>query len=142
MQLKPSKMEDIRGIEEPILNDPSSIVAIRDWGRAMKAYGEQAQRYNDHVEFLSRRGEADHSIEPVCEAVAHEVRRATSKHPSLMASLHEARSIIQEEFREFCDEMELQTIDPDKVREELIQTAAMCVRAICELGHNGFAGNK
>lgn len=72
-----------------------------------------------------------------CEEVFAEVTRVGSLHPP-MASPQEALGIIQEEFNEFA--LEVYRFNPRKGRDsrpemkaELIQLAAMCVRAIADL---------
>lgn len=73
--------------------------------------------------------------------VYNEVTRAIKLHKPL-ASLHEAHSVIAEEFDEFWDfvKMNPKKMNDDAraewrkhIREELIQTAAMCVRAVYDL---------
>jgi hypothetical protein len=67
--------------------------------------------------------------------IADEVIRARSLWPP-MHSLHEAYAVILEEF----DEVKAETFkrqnqrDAAAVRKELIHTAAMCMRAILDLG--------
>lgn len=75
-------------------------------------------------------------IKDILESIRLEVVRAIVKHPKPLVSLHEAHSVIREEFDEFWDEVKKQRPDPNKVREELIQTAAMCLRAIFEVLDN------
>lgn len=66
------------------------------------------------------------------DAVAYELAAAQSKHPP-MHSLHEAYAVILEELDEFWDEVRAQEYDPGDAGHELIQTAAMCLRAFVEL---------
>ena len=65
-----------------------------------------------------------------------EARRAAQKHPP-MHSHHEAYAVIAEEFnKEYWDEIcKGGSIprDPAALRLELIQTAAMCLRALSDL---------
>lgn len=72
-----------------------------------------------------------------CEAVATEVSRAQQLFPG-MVNPHEALAIIQEEFHEFRAEVyrfnlrKNQDSRPE-MKTELVQLAAMCVRAIADL---------
>lgn len=69
-------------------------------------------------------------------AVAEELNRARSLHPVAMNSAHEAYAVIAEELDEFWEEVRARRSDRNRLnmREELLQTAAMCVRAITDLG--------
>jgi hypothetical protein len=81
----------------------------------------------------------------VCRDVFAEVERAMELYKGIV-SLHEAKAVIEEELDEFWD---LVKQNPKKLndlhrkirarglREELIQTAAMCVRAIVDLDLGG-----
>jgi hypothetical protein len=66
--------------------------------------------------------------------VAAEVGRAMELH-SPMNSAHEAYSVILEELDEFWEEVRKKREErqPDAMRTELVQIAAMAVRAICDL---------
>jgi hypothetical protein len=64
----------------------------------------------------------------VLSSVAVEVTRACSKH-SPMASHHEAYAVILEEVDEYWEEVKKRQPDRERLREELIQIAAMAVRA-------------
>lgn len=80
-------------------------------------------------------------VDRIAQDVANEVRRAVQIHAPIH-SLHEAKAVIEEEFEEFWD---LVKVNPKKLsaddqerriatmRNELIQTAAMCVRAVHDL---------
>lgn len=61
--------------------------------------------------------------------VAAELDRARAKHPGCMRNKHEAYAVILEELDEFWDEVRSQQEDRDAQLKELIQTAAMCMRA-------------
>lgn len=67
--------------------------------------------------------------------IAEEVERARKLWPP-MHSLHEAYAVILEEFKEVEAETfkRQNTRDAAAVRKELIHTAAMCMRAILDLG--------
>lgn len=69
------------------------------------------------------------------EAVDHEAIRATQKHPP-MNSHHEAYAVILEELDEYKAEVWKQTKarDRENMRTELIQLAAMALRAAVDLG--------
>ena len=68
----------------------------------------------------------------LCDVQA-EVIRAQAKHPRPFSSLHEAHSVLREEFDEFWDEVKKQHTDKSATRTELVQVAAMAVRALVEL---------
>jgi hypothetical protein len=85
--------------------------------------------------------EQKREVTRVTDEVGGEVARAMSIHAGIV-SLHEAKAVIEEEFDEFW---ELVKVNPAKIpiedrdsrlqglRKELIQTAAMCIRAIVDL---------
>ena len=75
------------------------------------------------------------------EDIRDEVARAVNLHGPIH-SLHEAHSVIEEEFDEFWEQVKInprklyeddQKVRLRKIREELIQVAAMCVRTIIDL---------
>ncbi len=69
------------------------------------------------------------------EQITREMMRATRKHKP-MASWHEAHSVIEEEFDEFWDEVKKGGSVPrdyPALRTEVIQLAAMCLRALHDL---------
>ena len=79
--------------------------------------------------------------ERTCREIENEVKRATQIHRG-MNSLHEAYAVILEELDEFWEQVKVnpRKLSPDeqalrlaRIRNELIQTAAMCVRAIGDL---------
>lgn len=81
-------------------------------------------------------------IEGVCSAVNTEVNRAMKLHRG-MNSAHEAYGVILEELDEFWDEVkvnpkklhpELAVKRLENMRTELIQIAAMAIRAVHDLG--------
>lgn len=68
-------------------------------------------------------------------AVYAEASRAADKHPP-MHSHHEAYAVILEEFEEYWAEVQKggsKPRDPEALRTELIQTAAMCLRTLHDL---------
>lgn len=70
----------------------------------------------------------------ITEAVEAEVTRAMSLHAP-MNSAHEAYAVILEELDEFWEECRKRRSqrDPQNMRMELVQVAAMAVRAIHDL---------
>lgn len=72
------------------------------------------------------------SFDKILGLVDAEVRSASSKHPKLN-SAHEAYAVILEELDEFKMEVWRRKKDKLAMRKELIQTAAMCVRALHDL---------
>lgn len=70
----------------------------------------------------------------VLEEIRNEDERAYSKHADLN-SLHEAYAVILEELDEVWDEVKKKSGERDlqAVRQELIQVAAMAVRAILDV---------
>jgi hypothetical protein len=73
-------------------------------------------------------------LEGAMNAVRDELSLAMAKHPA-MTNAHEAYAIILEELDEFWAEVKSQghQRSPEKMREELLQTAAMAIRAIVDL---------
>ena len=74
------------------------------------------------------------NINTAMNDVLHELDRACAKYPP-MKSAHEAYAVILEEIEEFWDETRKRDDKRDLVamREELIQIAAMAMRAIEDL---------
>lgn len=73
--------------------------------------------------------------EQVADDVYQEFARATRKHTP-MHSHHEAYAVIKEEFDEYWQEVQKggsKPRDPEALRTELIQTAAMCLRTLHDL---------
>jgi hypothetical protein len=73
-------------------------------------------------------------LNKILNEVFSEARRAASMFPP-MNSPHEAEAVIREEFDEYWDEVKRHSMNKQRdtrprQREELIQLAAMCVRAI------------
>jgi hypothetical protein len=87
---------------------------------------------------MSRLSEAKNvNIEHILFEVGQEVKRATQLHKA-MNSPHEAHSVIEEEFDEFWDEVKRFNLPKGRdsrpqMREELVQLAAMAVRAITDV---------
>jgi len=68
----------------------------------------------------------------LAEELDDELRRAIIKH-GRMNSRHEAYAVILEELDEFWDEVRAQEINGARCRHELLQVAAMALRAIKDL---------
>jgi len=81
---------------------------------------------------------ADSIISSYLMRIRMELERALRKHPRPLKSLHEGHSVIREEFEEFWDEVKAQNLTAHSVELELVQTAAMCLRVLVELGPFGF----
>lgn len=73
-------------------------------------------------------------IRAIAEQTVAEIFRAMQLHSS-MSNAHEALAVIEEEVFEFKLEVykKQSARDPLKMRSELVQTAAMCIRAIHDL---------
>ena len=77
------------------------------------------------------------TVQEVAEEIVAEASRASALFPP-MNSPHEAAAVIREEFDEYWDEVKKHnTSKPDRdtrprQRDELIQLAAMCIRAITD----------
>ena len=71
------------------------------------------------------------TITDVLNAVQFELARATAKFPP-MRSAHEASAIIREEYEEFWEAVKEDDAPYTKFR-ELVQIAAMCVRAVRDI---------
>jgi len=79
-------------------------------------------------------------LDNILDDVRLELWRAIDKHAP-MNSLHEAYSVILEELDEFWDEVKKKSHerDPGKIHAELIQVAAMAVRAIYDVSERKAA---
>jgi len=64
--------------------------------------------------------------------VLEELRRAQASHAP-MGTVHEASAVIREEFDEFWEEVKHKQHDKGALRCELVQVAAMCLRAVVDL---------
>jgi truncated hemoglobin YjbI len=67
--------------------------------------------------------------------VGNEAQRAAAKHRP-MHSHHEAYAVIKEEFDEYWLEVQKggsKPRDPEALKLELVQTAAMCIRTLTDL---------
>ena len=78
---------------------------------------------------------AEQMLSGVLAEIGVELRSAVQKHASLN-SAHEAYAVIAEELDEFWEQVKLKREHRNhfEMRRELIQTAAMCARAIIDLG--------
>jgi hypothetical protein len=92
---------------------------------------------------VERRMKMDPDVRKFTDEVAVEVTRARRLHKG-MVSLHEAKAVIEEELDEFWELVKVnpKKLDPEhqerrmkELRQELIQTAAMCVRSIMGTCH-------
>ena len=68
----------------------------------------------------------------VIDQVRAEIHVARGKH-SDMKSRHEAYAVILEELDEVWAEVKRKDCEPAALRDELVQTAAMCIRAVTDL---------
>ncbi len=77
-------------------------------------------------------------IDGILSSIEEEVERAQKLHPPIH-SLHEGYAVIAEELDEFWEQVRLKAErrDPEAVRNELIQTAAMCVRTLLNVRIEG-----
>ena len=64
------------------------------------------------------------------KALDDELVRARTKFPRKYASGHEAYAVIREELEEYWEHVKADTYMTPGAKKELIQIAAMCVRAI------------
>ena len=78
---------------------------------------------------------AEHLLSGVLTEIGVELRSAVQQHAS-QNSAHESYAVIKEELDEFWDEVKKKREQRSSalMRRELIQTAAMCARAIIDLG--------
>jgi hypothetical protein len=81
-------------------------------------------------------------VSEIAKQIEGEVNRAMVLHPGTFRNHHEAHSVILEEFEEYWEQVKInprklsveeRLVRENRIRAELIQTAAMCVRAIVEL---------
>lgn len=77
-------------------------------------------------------------LQVVMIEIAEELRRA-QKHHAPMASAHEAKAVIEEEFDELWDEIKLRQSKRSmkRMRKEAIQLAAMAARFILDVVEKG-----
>src|SRR5208337_3204987 len=90
---------------------------------------------------MSMTAEKANNIRFIVGEVLNEVMRATQMYLPLN-SPHEAHSVIEEEFDEFWDEVKAYNLRKGRdtrprMREELIQLAAMAVSAVTDVIDNG-----
>lgn len=83
----------------------------------------------------------DRTMAALLTEIQWEVERA-KKHGEKFASLHEAYAVILEELDEVWDltRMKRRDRDPNEIRKEMVQIAAMAVKAIQSL--DNFVGGK
>ena len=63
-----------------------------------------------------------------------EIKSARAKHPKPFGSPHEAYGILAEEVAEFFDEVRRKRVRKSEMKKELLQVAAVAVRAVEDLG--------
>lgn len=83
-----------------------------------------------------QRGKRQALVSEIMETTAlvqAELHEAMLKHPTGMRGVHEAYAVILEELDEVWDEVKAKKPDLEKMRKELVQVAAMAVRAIIDL---------
>ncbi len=95
---------------------------------------------------MSITAEKANNIRHIVGEVLNEVMRASSMYLP-MNSPHEAHSVIEEEFDEFWDEVKAYNLRKGcdtrpRMREELVQLAAMAVRAVTDVIDNGKADRR
>ena len=73
--------------------------------------------------------------------VRAELGRARAHHGP-MRGVHEGWAVIYEELDELWDEVRAKKLNPDKLRKEALQTAAMCVRFIEDVVDPMIVGDK
>ena len=90
---------------------------------------DEIERLQSEEPWSGIEGENMREAEQFLTEVRSEVRRAETIHKPIN-SLHEGYAVILDELDEFWEEVRKKADqrDPMAVREELIQTAAMCVR--------------
>jgi hypothetical protein len=78
---------------------------------------------------------ADPAVEEGLDYIKEELYAAWRSYPRPFVNAHEAHSVIAEEFAEFWDEVRRKPGDRNssRCRRELVQLAAMCLRALCEV---------
>lgn len=79
-----------------------------------------------------------HSVDYILLEVRRELLTAMKQNAPLNSS-HEAYAVIREELDEFWDEVKKKRSerDPELMKKELIQVAAMAIRAIHDVKPNG-----
>jgi len=66
------------------------------------------------------------------DEVCAELIRAVGRHPTF-ASSHEGWAVMREEMDELWDEVRKRNSDPDRMRAEAIQVAAMAIRFVLDV---------
>lgn len=69
-------------------------------------------------------------VNPIIEAIREEFFRAAAKHGLYNNSYHESYAVILEEVDELWDEIKKKKHDDDRIKEEAVQIAAMCIKLI------------
>jgi len=118
--------------DQPLVPDSNKHKSIREVNKN-KLELESSEKFTD-IGTDELVVDMDDHIANLLIEVGAEIVRANQLHPQIN-SMHEAYSVIYEELDEFWDEVRKKSENRNKAdaKKELIQTAAMCIRAIDNL---------